>query len=375
MMYQCFSRYYCVSRKVACSVCCSLAVFLLSAGCAAPKSSKGSVETAVVRSEFIYETAPFPSCHASTIEETKSGLIAAWFGGTAERNPDVGIWVARHEKGHWTIPVEVATGVGFTEKRLPCWNPVLFQPKKGPLLLFYKVGPSPSTWWGMLMTSGDQGKTWSKPKRLPDGILGPIKNKPVQLANGDILCPTSSEHAGWRVHFERSSDLGKTWSVITPPPSADDAKPVEAIQPSILFHGKHALQALGRTRAGKIFETWSYDDGKTWTPISLTALPNPSAGTDAVTLDEGRQLLICNPVTKGRSPLILAESRDGKNWRVVSVLEDEPGKEFSYPAIIQSHDGLVHITYTWHRKRIKHAVVDPKKLSPVDFANGEWPQP
>ena len=49
----------------------------------------------LVTKEFIYEKAPFPECHASTIAETKNGLVAAWFGGTGEKNPDVGIWVAR----------------------------------------------------------------------------------------------------------------------------------------------------------------------------------------------------------------------------------------------------------------------------------------
>ena len=156
---------------------------LVSTGCAAVIN-----QNAVLISEFIFETAPFPSCHASTIAETKSGLVAAWFGGTAERNPDVCIYVARNENGKWTPPVAVADGVGFATNRFPTWNPVLFQPKNGPLLLFYKVGPKPAEWWGMLKTSDDDGRTWSKPQRLPDGILGPIKNKPVQLANGDILC-------------------------------------------------------------------------------------------------------------------------------------------------------------------------------------------
>ena len=171
---------------------------------------------AILKSEFIYESAPFPSCHASTIVETKSGLVAAWFGGTAEKNPDVGIWSARLVDGKWTVPVEVANGVQADGQRYPCWNPVLFQPKEGPLLLFYKIGPSPDHWWGMLRVSQEDGRSWSEARRLPEGILGPIKNKPVQLANGDILSPTSSEHDGWRVHFERSADGGKTWSATAP---------------------------------------------------------------------------------------------------------------------------------------------------------------
>lgn len=141
------------------------------------------------KAEFIYESAPFPACHASTLVEVEGGLLAAWFGGTHERHPDVGIWTSRFENGKWSTPVEVANGVESDTVRYPTWNPVLFQPKDGPLMLFYKVGPSPSEWWGMVMSSEDQGRTWSKPERLPDGILGPIKNKPVQLADGTIISP------------------------------------------------------------------------------------------------------------------------------------------------------------------------------------------
>jgi predicted neuraminidase len=203
------------------------AIFLapIFSGCATTTN-----QNAIVKSEFIFETAPFPSCHASTIAETKSGLVAAWFGGTAERNPDVCIYVSRNENGKWTAPVAVADGVGFATNRFPTWNPVLFQPKNGPLLLFYKVGPKPAAWWGMMITSTDDGRTWSRPVRLPDGILGPIKNKPLQLANGDILCPSSTEGDGWKVHFERTSDFGKTWTA-TPP--VNDGKEIGAIQPSI----------------------------------------------------------------------------------------------------------------------------------------------
>jgi predicted neuraminidase len=274
----------------------------------------------------------------------------------------------------WSAPLEVATGVGFATNRLPTWNPVLFQPKTGPLLLFYKVGPSPSTWWGMVMTSEDEGKTWSAPRRLPDGILGPIKNKPVQLDNGDILSPTSSEHEGWRVHFERSTDNGKTWSAT---PAVNDGKEISAIQPSILLHPGGKLQALGRTRQGKLFDIRSDDAGKTWGKMSLMALPNPSSGTDAVMAQDGRHFLIYNHSTKGRSPLNLAVSDDGKNWSAALVVENDSAAPngFSYPAIIQTRDGLLHITYTWKRERIKHVVVDPTKLTlrPMKDLMLAWP--
>ena len=325
----------------------------------------------VLRSEFIFETAPFKECHASTIAESKGALVTAWFGGTREKNPDVVIWVSRLESGAWTKPVEVANGIQTGTNRLPCWNPVVFQPKSGPLLLFYKVGPSPKTWWGMLITSDDGGKTWGAPRRLPEGILGPIKNKPVQLSNGDILCGASTEHDGWKVHFESTRDFGVTWRKTGP---LNDGKKIGAIQPSILFHPNDRLQALGRSEQDKIFEIWSEDGGKTWGPMTLMSLPNPNAGTDAVTLKDGRHLLIYNHTPNSRSPLNVAVSADGKQWQAALVLEDESRKEFSYPAVIQSNDGLVHILYTWKRERIKHTVVDPAKLELRSMAEGKWPQ-
>ena len=321
-----------------------------------------ALEPAIV--EFVFESAPFASAHASTIAEIREGLVAAWFGGTREGANDVGIWVSRRIGGKWTPPVEVATGLQSDGTRFPTWNPVLFELRKGELALFYKVGPNPRAWWGMMRTSSDAGRTWSDARRLPDGVLGPIKNKPVRLADGTIISPSSTETPDspsiWRVHFERSRDDGATWSVSRPAASADGT-PIDAIQPSILTHGDGRLQAVGRTRAGRVFETWSADRGETWTPVTLTELPNPSAGTDAVTLKDGRHLLVYNHTPKGRTPLNLAVTRDGRTWQIAHVLESEPG-EYSYPAIIQTADGLVHITYTWRRQRIKHVVIDPATL-------------
>jgi predicted neuraminidase len=324
-------------------------------------------DPAIILQEFIYETGPYPSVHASTIVETPAHqLVAAWFGGTRERAPDVGIWLSRRDNGRWLPSVEVANGIQADGTRYPTWNPVLFQPRRGPMMLFYKVGPSPEEWWGMLRTSTDGGRTWSEERRLPDGILGPIKNKPVQLADGTIVVGSSTEsHAEpskWQVHIERSSDGGKTWSA-TPP--LNDGTTIGAIQPSILFLGGSdvRLLAVGRTEQGKVFSTTSDDGGKTWSALSLIDdLPNPNAGIDAVTLADGRQLIVYNPVTRGRTPLAVAVSRDGRAWTKVLTLEDQPG-EYSYPAVIQTSDGRVHITYTWKRQRVKHVVVDPVKLA------------
>ncbi len=326
-----------------------------------------------MRAEFLNEHAPYPECHASTIvETTQHELVAAWFGGTKERNPDVGIWVTRHEDGRWLPAVEVANGIQPSGPRLPTWNPVLFQAPGGPLFLFYKVGPSPSQWWGMVKTSTDAGKTWSEARRLPDKILGPIKNKPVVLADGAWFSGSSEEDGpeGWRVHFEISRDAGRTWQFVGPI-AKGEGQGLAAIQPSILFHRDGRLQALCRTSNGVLATTWSRDGGRTWSPLASSGLPNPNSGTDAVTLTDGRQLLVYNhsagppenPSKGKRYPLDVALSDDGVAWKHVLTLEAEPcSNGYAYPAVIQTSDGLVHVTYTWDRKMIKHVVLEPKKL-------------
>ena len=334
------------------------------------ESQSISGQTGYISAELIYplNSKPTPQCHASTIELTKDGLIAAWFGGTAEKNPDVGIWISNKIDGKWSEPVEVANGIQNDTLRYPCWNPVLFQPQDGPLILFYKVGPNPVEWWGMMMTSDDYGKTWNKSVRLPENILGPIKNKPVQLDSGEILCPSSTENNGWKVHLESTADLGKTWKVTE---INNNPNNYSVIQPSILTY-KNSLQILCRSKEGKIIQSASYDNGKTWGELTATVLPNPNSGIDAVTLKDGRQLLVYNnsTVTQGkwggpRTPLNVAVSGDGIKWFPILILENTPG-EYSYPAVIQTNDGLIHITYTFNRESIKHVVIDPAKLNPPE---------
>ncbi len=342
-------------------------------------TSAAVAESPIVESEFIYETAPFPECHASTIVEAADGnLVAAWFGGTREKDPDVGIWVSRKLKGTWTAPAEVATGVQSADKRLPCWNPVLFQPKDGPVLLFFKVGPTPDTWWGELLISTDHGKTWKDRQRLPNNGIGPVKNKPVQMADGSIWCPSSTEHDGWRVHLEVSRDNLKTWTTT----GFLNRKEHGAIQPSLLTHRDGRWQMLCRNQNGgdgHLWQTWSEDQGKTWSEFESTGLPNPNSGTDAVTLSDGRQLLVYNHTNRGsefpssRAMLNVAVSEDGRRWSAALVLERSKG-EYSYPAVIQTDDGLVHITYTWKRERVRHVVVDPSKLTLKPIKDSVWPE-
>ncbi len=308
---------------------------------------------------FIFEKAPFASCHASTIVETTPGrFLAAWFGRTAEGAIDVKIWLARHDGKAWGKPEVAAEEPGF-----PCWNPVLFKSRSGTVFLFYKAGPHPMSWSGYVRRSADGGRTWDKGEQLPAGLLGPIKNKPIQLADGVILAGTSVEsHKAWACWVERSGDDGKTWrrsGPITVP-----GHPHGIIQPTLLATGTDTIVALCRSRGiGFICAAESRDGGTTWTPARPTDLPNPNSGIDAVRTAEGILYLVYNHTKKGRTPLNVARSADdAKTWKMTATLEDQPG-EFSYPAVIQAGDGQLHVTYTWNRRHIKHVVLDPKQLN------------
>ena len=318
----------------------------------------------VVKSEFVFEKAPHAQCHASTIVETKDGLACAWFGGVKEGDDSVGIWFSSHRSGVWSPPVELANGVQkksrLDRKRFPCWNPVLFQMPSGPLLLFYKVGPNPREWWGMLIKSDDSGRTWSTPERLPDPIAGPIKNKPVLLSTGTLLCGSSTEHDGWKVHMEMVTDISdsKTWSITD---NVANGVASGAIQPAILTHPDGRLQILCRNKSKDFILSSFSKDGKSWSTFEKINLPNPNSGIDAATLNDGRQLVVYNHTKRGRSPINVAISSDGKDWKSVLELENEPRQEFSYPAVIQTADGKIHVTYTWKRVKVKHVVIDTEK--------------
>ncbi len=385
-----------------------------------------ALHKSILADEFLYEETSFPECHGATIVELPNGdLLASFFGGTKERNPDCCIWVCRKPKGsnEWSAPQLVADGVfalddpdarlaGITPESTPasagpvvasfsgdmklarrkaCWNPVLFQVPGGDLLLFYKIGLKVSDWSGWLVRSKDGGKTWSGREPLPQGFLGPIKNKP-EYVDGRIICPSSTEgNEGWRIHFEISDDLGKTWRMVGPVEAemslpttqrkphvterndqeggealnTQGMRPILAIQPSILRHGNGVLQVLCRTRNAQLATSWSTDNGTSWSKVTLSNMPNNNSGTDAVTLKDGRHVLIYNDFStlpgtpKGpRTPLSLAVSADGVEWKQVLTLEDSPISQYSYPSVIQGVDGKLHVIYTWRRQRIAYKAID-----------------
>jgi alpha-L-rhamnosidase len=322
--------------------------------------------------------------HAATITECKDGtLIAAWFGGTGEHAPDVKIWASRKEVGKdWTEPFIADTGnriVNGKEKEFCCWNPVLFTHPDGTVYLYYKItGLIPNkgfrNWWGAVKTSRDSGKTWSKRIWLPsvstEGDLkvfkpygghacGPVKNRPVILADGGLLCGASTETShGWRVHFEiyKAGDwTGEKHGVRIVGPLL---RGLVGIQPSFLTHSKDLkkLQVLTRDNG----TAWSDDGGKSWTPVTKGPIKT-SNGFHAVSLDNGWHFLALNP--KGRSPLSLARTRDGIQWEtILPELSKDGGGKMDYPTMLRSKDGKLHIVHSWHRRNIRHLVLDTKYL-------------
>lgn len=306
---------------------------------------------------FIFEKAPFPSCHASTLVEHEPGkLTAAWFGGKDEGAKDVQIWSSTFDGKAWGEPKVLGTEPGQ-----PCWNPVLFKSAKGTLHFWYKAGPSPERWTGFVRTSSDNGKTWSKVEMMPAGFWGPVRAKPIQLANGTILAGTSVESfRNWTPFVDRSADDGKTWTRSTAFPVPEK---FNQIQPTLFETKDGRVVALMRSRDPRaVCRSESKDGGVTFTPAEETKLPNPSTGLDCVKTPDGDVFLIYNPVTMGRTPISVARSADdGKTWKKVLDLETEPG-EYSYPAMILSAAGTLEITYTWKRTHIKYQRLDPKKL-------------
>jgi predicted neuraminidase len=320
----------------------------------------GKVPTVrVLENTAVFTDAPFKSCHASTIEKLKDGkIIAAWFGGSYEGATDVCIWSAVCEKGKWSSPVKIVTGYNNQQQQIPCWNPVLFKSRDNLLYLFYKVGPNPREWWGEVVISADNGLTWGKKMKLPDGFLGPIKNKPIQLSNGDILCPSSTESADskkWCAHVEIANPALTEWHKVL----IDTSSNLGVIQPSVIIMPDGKLKMLCRSRSNCIVETESADNGRTWSSLKKMDVPNPNSGIDAVNLNSNLFALVYNPLLSGadwfngRNLLYVAISSDSETWRDVYVLEKEKDGEFSYPAII-ADGNTVYITYTYNRKFIKY---------------------
>lgn len=299
---------------------------------------------------------PFPACHASTLVQLPNArFLVAWFGGSFEGAGDVGIWAAERRERRWSPPRLVAK---ISDE--PHWNPVLAKARDGSLRLYFKTGPTPQNWRTWLQISRDEGRTWEPPVPLGDGSqppVGPVKNKPLVLADGAWLGPNSVETGErWDASVDRSTDEGMTWEQGAAVPLDHARFPGPGvIQPALWESAPGKVHMLLRGTSGRVCRSDSEDGGRTWAPVYDTDLPHPNTGLDACRLEDGTVALVFNPCPPDRpperSPLTVALSFDnGKTWPRRLDLETGPG-EYSYPAIIPTRTGLA-ITYTWNRERI-----------------------
>ncbi|MBK7260208.1 MAG: exo-alpha-sialidase [Ignavibacteriae bacterium] len=354
---------------------CLLAGVFAAALLSLPAPAQTDTSSAVILTEFVADTMPTPQCHASSVVDLDGVPAVAWFGGSYEGCADVGIWFSRREVDGWSAPVRIADGKMPGDTVFACWNPVLHVARDGSLVVFYKVGPNPREWWGMMKGSRDGGRSWSPPERLPEGFVGPVRNHPLRTAGGGLLCPSSTELTGWQVWMEHMDAGGKEWSRVGP---LNDTASIGAIQPALVRMGDTIL-AVGRTKQGRMFRTVSRDEGESWSPMALCEFLCSNSGVDAIRLHDGRLLLVYNHARNalnswsvGRDTITVALSADGVHWEAGCLLEVEKGAEFSYPSVMQSADGLVHVTYTWKRGKIRHIVLDPARLRGRPFRGVEW---
>ena len=307
--------------------------------------------------DFVFgDDRPFPQCHASTLVRNDNGsFVVAWFGGTKEKDDDVGIWVSVGRAGSWSAPKEVAK-----IREDPHWNPVLHRTKDGKIYLFFKVGKEISHWETWVQTSDDNGATWSEAYELVKGDKGgrgPVKNKLIELSDGTWLAGASIEPGPWEVMLDRSEDGGKTWSAGKKLDiDTISIKGKGAIQPTLWESEPGKVHMLVRTGGGVIGRSDSEDGGRTWSTIVATSLPNPNSGIDLTRLPDGTLALMYNPDNKNwgsRSPISLALSYDnGVTWPdVIDIDAGDKEDEFSYPAIISWGDSIA-TTYTWNRQKV-----------------------
>ncbi len=321
--------------------------------------------------EFINPDPGKGMVHVGSICELPDGrLIAAWYGGTREGAKDVAIFLAIKDPGHptrWSKPKRVVDRISASRELYryikKVGNPIIFAGSGDHLWLVY-VTISAGGWSGSSLNvkvSSDAGATWNNSRRL---TLSPffniselVRNKPVPLSSGGFALPIYHECLGyfpeilWIQSGREDGAIAFRKSRMTGGQSF--------IQPSVVAYGPALATAFYRCRSDEkaVGVAVTKDAGVSWSEPQTLDLPNPDSAVDAILLSDHRILLAFNDSVQNRENLRLAVSNDrGADWVRIATIESTQGEKYSYPYMIRSQDGLIHLVYTWHRKRIKHVV-------------------
>eukprot|EP00242_Pyramimonas_sp_CCMP2087_P009733 CAMPEP_0198220674 /NCGR_PEP_ID=MMETSP1445-20131203/80185_1 /TAXON_ID=36898 /ORGANISM="Pyramimonas sp., Strain CCMP2087" /LENGTH=524 /DNA_ID=CAMNT_0043898539 /DNA_START=112 /DNA_END=1682 /DNA_ORIENTATION=+ len=319
-----------------------------------------------------------PGTHAASLLELSDGtLLYAWFSGK-EGLAGVVIVVSRLAPGsdQWTHPQVISAHNGRSNQ-----NPVLFRdPATQTIWLLHtsqEGGKGQGTAFVASLSSADGGLTWTPPEKMTGfRDSGPfVKGKLLLAENGDWLVPmyyTPDGFGAFSTHYSamlRTSNHGTTWHQ-----SLMSTKGQFLAQPTVVRLNKsHHLLAFFRDRKGQwIFTSLSTDEGATW-PLThtKTRLPNNNSGIQAAVLANGNIVLVFNNLQGfKRFPLSVALSEDeGKTFAYVRDIEKggatldpvSPALEqnrYSYPSVIGTADGRIHIGYTYRRETMKYVVID-----------------
>jgi predicted neuraminidase len=311
-------------------------------------------------------TARFPACHCSVVQELSNGdLLVGYYAGEDEARPDAA-WVLARRRPQASA-FDPLTIVADTPGK-PEGNGILFQTREGTVLLIYGTmhgklegPPGPGVRWTScdlkMKRSEDNGHTWSEVQMIEPELGHVPRCKPIRLQNGDIILGT--EYADGYSRFWWSCDEGHTWQM------TGSVLGERNEQPALIQRRDGSLLALLRPAGdlSRIHTAHSTDNGRTWTPAVPSPFPCPHAALDAVRLADGRIVLAWNNDPDRRNPLTLALSEDeGETWPYIRDLVTGEG-QFHYPAIIQSQDGLLHLTFTNNRRTIDHIVLTPEWIT------------
>ncbi|MEW6067952.1 MAG: sialidase family protein [Nitrospirota bacterium] len=319
---------------------------------------------------FVNMERPDNICHVSSITPLdENRMVCVWYSGSKEGAKDVAIYssIFDEEKRLWTNPV-VLIDRKQSSKELNRYikkigNPLLFRDKKGRLWLFY-ASVTFGGWSGTSLNykvSLNGGVTWSKSRKMTlspfFNLANNVKNKGINFEDGSFVIPVYHEfikNFSQLVHVI-PADSSVRWEI------RKMTHQRNAIQPCLLHNQGKYLTAFFRNmekdKERHILTANSNDMGQSWSELSDTSLPNPNSGFDMIKLSKDAYLGVINYSFNDRSNLSLVISHDrGKTWRLLKILEDLDGREYSYPSINLSDRGLYHVTYTYERQRIKHIV-------------------